>query len=123
VSYKQFRFCRPAASRRITGETRTVATNQFRHFRFGNIQAGQAYTITITHKRYKFSGTRTVTFFVENVAAIFETREWACIRQENLGVSQRSRIKVERCGAVLWEYPVRKELPSRSLLDNLPTIN
>jgi hypothetical protein len=53
----------------------------------------------------------------------FEAQEWACIRQENLCVSQRSRIKVERWGAVLWEYPKRKELPTRSLWDNLPTIN
>jgi hypothetical protein len=36
----------------------------------------------------------------------FEAQEWACIRQEHLGENKRSRIKVERCGAVLWEYPV-----------------
>jgi hypothetical protein len=52
----------------------------------------------------------------------FEAVEWACIRQEHLGENNRSRIKVERCGAVLWEYPKRRELPTRSLWDKLPTI-
>jgi|GEM_PF-4180175 len=60
---------------------------------------------------------------IKQFDSYFEAQEWVCIRQENLGVNMRSRIKVEHCGAVLWEYPKRKELPSRSLWDNLPTIN
>jgi hypothetical protein len=53
---------------------------------------------------------------VEQFDSYFEAQELACIRQENLGVNQRSRIKVGRGGVVLWESPERKELPNRSQL-------
>lgn len=54
-----------------TGEARTVATNQFGYFHFGNIERGQAYNVTITHKRYKFSGINTVAYNTGALIQIF----------------------------------------------------
>jgi hypothetical protein len=54
-----------------TGEARTVLTNQFGYFHFGNIERGQAYNVTITHKRYKFSGLNTVAYYTGALIQIF----------------------------------------------------
>jgi hypothetical protein len=53
-----------------TGEARTTQTNPFGYFRFADIQQGQAYNVTITHKRYKFSGTRTVSYSANGLIPI-----------------------------------------------------
>jgi hypothetical protein len=44
-----------------TGETRTTTTNHFGYFHFANIEREQSYSVTISHKRYKFT-TRTVIY-------------------------------------------------------------
>lgn len=52
------------------GETLTARTNHSGYFRL-TVQRNQSYSVTISHKRYKFSGTRSVTYNSNNLVAIF----------------------------------------------------
>lgn len=53
-----------------TGEKQTVVTNQFGYFH-QRVERGHQYNVLISHKRYKFSGTRGVTYFSGALIVIF----------------------------------------------------
>lgn len=53
-----------------TGEILITTTNQFGYFHL-TVQRGQAYSIALSHKRYKFTGTRAVTYNSGALVAIF----------------------------------------------------
>ncbi|HEX9928015.1 MAG TPA: BACON domain-containing carbohydrate-binding protein [Pyrinomonadaceae bacterium] len=57
-------FIHPTSEERLT-----TLTNHFGYF-FLLVERSQAYNITITHKRYKFSGTRTATYFTGSLIQI-----------------------------------------------------
>lgn len=52
------------------GETLTTRTNHSGYFRL-TVQRNQAYNVTISHKRYKFSGTQSVSYNSSNFVVIF----------------------------------------------------
>lgn len=55
-----------------TGETKTTTTNPFGYFHFSGIERGRQYNVLISHKRYKFSGTRAVTYFSAALIPIYQ---------------------------------------------------
>lgn len=51
------------------GETLTTTTNQFGYFHL-RVERGQTYNVTISHKRYKFSGARSIAYFTGSLIQI-----------------------------------------------------
>ncbi len=55
------------------GAVRTALTNQFGYFRFDDIEVGQTYIVSVSHKRFHFGNDTQVVFVADEITGLIFT--------------------------------------------------